>query len=124
VPRLGILDREAFALEVGERDLAAGQSELLEVVADRAEVGIAIGHGRDRTRFGLRAEPFQRFANVALARIGRDGGIDTQRFAPGQRTERLGLRLLVGRKQVFEHERVAGRNGFCHRPQIAPRLRA
>ena len=62
---------------------AAGERELLEIVADRAEIRIAIGECRDRARLGLRIEPLEHFANVALARVGVDGRIDAQRFAAG-----------------------------------------
>ena len=98
MPGLRIFDREAFALEIVERDLRTGQRELLEIVADRAEVGFAIGHRRDHARFGFRAEPFERFADVAFARVGVERRIDAQRLAarPARRTARASSSCWAG----------------------------
>ena len=110
LPGLRILDREALALEIGERDLRVPRARAFR---DRWR------SRRDPTRSrraprSRAARPSRRAGRAFRGRSARarrrvTRRIDAQRLAPGEHAERLGLRLLVRRKEIFEHERVPGR---------------
>ncbi len=112
MPGLGILDREALALRASaKRDRLAGRAPASRdrfrsrPSRRRSPASAAIARGS-----ALRAQPRERLAHEALARVGVERRIDAQRLAAGQRAERFGLRFFVRREEVFEHERVAGRH--------------
>ena len=91
VPRLRVLDAQALALEVGDRDRAAAERELFEVVLDRAEVRVAFRQHGDDARLRLRTQARQRLAHETLAHVGVGRRVDPQRLAARQLAERLGL---------------------------------